>query len=109
MHIESGCGFIQKQQIRIAANRQRKESALLLASRKLPKEAISDAVQACSSGNLRHRQRMRIIRRKQVNVFTHSQRFRDSAHLQHGPGAAAVLRLARITSKDPNFAFVGLQ
>src|SRR5437764_777339 len=103
-HIKSDSRLIEKKQVGIAANRQRKQYSLFLAARKHAKLAVAQIFQTGDCQRLGYRERFRIVRRKEVDVLAHPQCLWDATHLQHGADSNMGFGERRITSEHRKLA-----
>ena len=100
-------GLVQKKQIRIAANRQRKQHTLPLPAGEIAKLSIPQFLEPGGGQHFANRHRLLVITREQIDVLADAQRFRNPAHLQHRARSHPVFRIRGVAAENAAFPELG--
>jgi hypothetical protein len=103
-YVEPDRWLIEKKQIGIAANSQRKQNALFLTAGKNSEFAVAQIFQTRDRQRLCDGKRLGIIRRKQIDVLAHPQCLWDATHLQHGADTNMRFSQRRIAAEHRQLA-----
>ena len=101
--------LVEKQQVRIAAERESEEKPLALAARKLAEEPLLDPFQAGHGEGLPQRQRPRVVAGDEVDVLADLEGLGYLRDLQHGAGPHPRRRVARLAPEEARRAAAGAQ
>src|SRR5437016_2995315 len=99
-YIESDCRFVEKQQVRVPADRESKQYALLLPARKISELAVAQVFESGDGQRLRNRQGVGIVGRKKINVLPYPQRLGHTTNLEHGANTSTGGSFRGVGAKD---------